>query len=216
MKGRSVTFDAVDKRLPWRAAVPAPVMAAEGAVIAVVGLIIVNTPASAAVLLIVALGGYLLVHGALRLLRYLRAPSGGRDRWDAVIGAPGTAAGLAAVLFGVLRTSRIETAALLFGLALVVSGALEGSERLVRRLAGPTIALFALPAVQLGAGLLLVILATSAVLNLAAIGGTVAGLGVALLVLGLARMAARRQGRGPLAGDEPEDPAVVASRSVRL
>lgn len=210
-----MTFNALHNRLPWRAAVPAWLMVAEGAVVASVGQWLVNNPAGATVVLMLTLGAVLLVNGTLRLVRFLRAAQAGRDRWDAALGAPGAVAGIIAILIGLLVSMPVETAALWFGVALVASGALEGFERIVRRPAARALWLFVLPAVQIGAGLALVVLAMSDNIDAAAIGQIVAVFGVALLALGLVRLAALRQGRGLLTEHEPEDPAVVASRSVR-
>lgn len=223
--------ESVKKALPWRAGVPAWIMAVEGAVIALLGFYILDQPASAARVVLLALGALMLFNGIPRLARYYNGPTDERTESDLVQGWYGTIAGGGAIGLTLLAINNDESLGWivwLVGVALIIGGVLEFFDRFTQNKGNRRLVLFIMPLILIFAGTSLVTLRFSQNLTVELIGQLMVLLGIALLALGLIRVWGNRQKRKELsdavkqrdqldkkiAASEPATPAPAAPAPV--
>ncbi|MBL8145789.1 MAG: DUF308 domain-containing protein [Anaerolineae bacterium] len=191
--------ESVKKALPWRAGVPAWIMAVEGLIIAFLGMYIINQPASATRVLLIALGALMLFNGIPRLSRYYSGPAEGKQEGDLLQGWYGAAVGGAAIALTLLAgEDSLAGVVLLFGVALVIGGILELFDRFTKSKGNRRFGLFIMPIVLIVAGVSLTTLRVSQNLTPELIGQILALLGFALLALGLVRVYGNYQKRHEL------------------
>ena len=194
--------ETVKKVLPWRAGVPAWIMAAEGAIIAFLGFYILNNQESAIRVLLMALGVLMLFNGVPRLSRYYHGPADERAEADMLQGWYGAVVGGGAIFLTLLTRDNPEMllwVIVLVGIALVIGGLLELFDRFTRNKGNRKLVMFIMPIILIIAGLALVTLRFSNTLTPELLGQLMALLGIALLALGLIRVWGNRVKRKELA-----------------
>lgn len=185
--------ETVNKLLPWKSGVPAWIMAVEGAIIAGIGLFVINRGDTASRAVLLALGALMLFNGAPRLMRYYGQREDTSMSVETLHGWFGVIAGVIAILFTLIAgPENLSTIAILFGIALIISGGLELYERFTSG-EDNRLMRFALPAVLIVAGLMLIIISLSATITPMVFGQLLALLGFVLLALGLIRMYSNHQ-----------------------
>lgn len=181
--------ETVNKLLPWKSGVPAWIMAVEGAIVAGIGLFIINRGETASRAVLLALGALMLFNGVPRLMSYYNQREDTASMSISTIhGWFGVIAGVIAILLTlIVEPDNLSTIAILFGIALIVSGGLELYERFTAG-EGKRLLRFVLPAVLIIAGFILIAIPLSATVTPETLGQLLALLGFALLAIGLIRM----------------------------
>jgi uncharacterized membrane protein HdeD (DUF308 family) len=191
-----MTQETVNKVLPWKAGVPAWVMAVEGAVIAGIGLFIISNPETASRAVLIALAVLLLVNAVPRLMRYYNHRAEAGMTLETIHGWLGVVGGaVALVLTLIVQPENLSTVALLFGIVIIISGVLELVERLTVQEGQRRLLLFLMPLVLIIAGVILVLIPLSATVTPETLGQVLALLGFALLAIGLIRVYGNYQRR---------------------
>ena len=181
--------ETVKKALPWRAGVPAWIMAVEGLVIALLGLFVLGQPSKSTQIVLLALGALMLFNGIPRLSRYYSGPSGERSEADLLHGWYGTITGGGAILLTlIVQEDNLSGVVILMGIALVIAGLLELYERFTAGKGNRRLAMFIMPIILLLAGGALISVRVIPGLTVDLIGQILALLGFALLALGLIRV----------------------------
>ncbi|HYO89365.1 MAG TPA: DUF308 domain-containing protein [Candidatus Limnocylindrales bacterium] len=190
--------ETVNKVLPWKSGVPAWIMAVEGAIIAGIGLFVINQQEGAVRAVLIALGALMLFNGVPRLIRHYGAAADNTDK-DMIQGWYGTVVGIAAILLTlIVQPENLSTIAILFGIALIIAGALELYERFTANKDNRRLMMFVMPLILLVAGVVLVAIPISDRITPETFGQILALLGFALLALGLVRMWGNYQRREAL------------------
>lgn len=191
--------ETVKKALPWRSEVPAWIMAVEGAIIALLGMYIINQPANATRVLLIALGALMLFNGIPRLSRYYNGPAEAKREGDLLQGWYGTVVGGGAIALTLLvGEDSLAGVVFLFGVALIIGGILEFFDRFQSGKGNRRLMMFIMPIILIIAGLSLVTLRVSQNLTPELIGQVLTLLGLALLALGVIRVYGRYQKRHEL------------------
>ena len=191
--------ETVKKALPWRAGVPAWIMAVEGVIIALLGMFILDQPSKATQIVLIALGALMLFNGIPRLSRYYSGPADGRTEGDLLHGWYATVVGGGAIaLTLIVQEDNLSGVVILVGIALVIAGLLELYERFTTSKGNRRLMTFIMPILLLVAGIALISVRVIPSLNVALIGQIFALLGFALVALGLIRVYGNYQKRHEL------------------
>lgn len=192
--------ETVKKALPWRAGVPAWIMAVEGLVIALLGFFILDQPGKSTQILLIALGALMLFNGVPRLSRFYSGPADERNEADQLHGWYGTIVGAGAILLTlIVDQSNLSGVVSLVGIALIIAGLLDLFERFNASKGNRKLAIFIMPIIILAAGVALVSVRVIPGLSADLIGQIFALLGIALLAIGLIRVWGNRQKEKELA-----------------
>ncbi len=206
--------ETVKKALPWRAGAPAWIMAVEGAIIAVLGMYVIDQPTNAARVLLIALGALMLFNGVPKVSRYYHRPEEERAESDMLSGWFGTVVGGGAIILTLLADNpdSLVWVAILLGIALIIAGVLESFERFSANKGHRRLVQFIMPLILILAGLSLVGLRVSDRLTPLLVGQILALLGFALLAIGLVRMWGNHKARQ--AAKEAEEKRLLLAKEI--